>query len=235
MNKTIIVTIHGILTNIDESDSWQAAFRLWLNKAYSNEVADGTLVQLPFSYGMIGPIWAFILNTMAWAGLARFVSPFATRRFKKFLQETAKNYPEYEIHIVAHSFGTWVTQESLEEVAGRTDVCIKSLHLFGAVISAHIQRNYLDEFLMSKQLGYCVVWSSHNDTVVRYLAVPPFGHAGYWGIIRDYHPEDRTKPIWQPYDYLQLYNRTTEAAHDGSLVVQNFPTIMGDILNGPKA
>jgi pimeloyl-ACP methyl ester carboxylesterase len=235
MDKILIVTLHGICSNIDASDAWQMDFNKWLKANYAADMTSKTLVHLPFSYGIIGPVWAFIINTMAWVGLSKFVAPFAAKLFRTFLTATARNYPDYKVHIVAHSFGSWVSHEVLRDNSrGPWSLKIEGYHLFGAVISAHIQKNWLDELLMSKQAQYCVVWSSRNDTVVRYLAVPPFGHLGYWGIIRDYHPEDRVKPTWQPYDYLRLYNRVIEYGHNECLTPATFPKLMEDIQNEPK-
>ena len=224
MDKTLIISVHGICVNIDANDAWQIPFDQFIKSTYPSEVADGTLVHLPFSYGFIGAV-------TSWFGLFKLPHLLAVHRYKKFLAAVAANYPDYNIHIVAHSFGTVLSQEVLyEEMAY---VKISSLHLLGGVVSAHIQNNYLDEMLLANEVGYCVVWSSHDDEVARF-APPPFGHLGYWGIIRD-NAEDRTAPAWKPYEYLRLYNRPTNYEHNGYFIPPVFTRILEDIQNEPKA
>jgi pimeloyl-ACP methyl ester carboxylesterase len=225
MDKTLIISVHGIYSNIDASDAWQLPFDNWLKQTYPVETASKDLVHLPFSYGVVGAV-------TSWFGLFKLSQMLAVRRYRKFLTAVATNYPGYKIHVVAHSFGTVLSQEVLyEEMAY---IKIASLHLLGGVISAHIQNNYLDEMLLSNEIGYCVVWSSHNDEVARF-APPPFGHLGYWGIIRDYEAGDRNKPVWQPYEYLKLYNRPTECTHNSYFVPEIFQTWLKDILYEPQA
>lgn len=224
MDKTLIISVHGIYSNIDASDAWQLPFDNWLKQTYPTEMASKDLVHLPFSYGIVGAV-------TSWFGLFRLSQMLAVRRYRKFLAAVEANYPGYKVHVIAHSFGTVLSQEVLYEEMDH--VKLSSLHLFGGVISAHVQNNYLDEMLLTGELEYCVVWSSHNDEVARF-APPPFGHLGYWGIIRDYEPEDRTKPVWQPYEYLKLFNRPTDYEHNGYFITPVFQTMLKDILNGPK-
>lgn len=225
MDKMLIISVHGIFSNIDASDAWQHAFDIWLRSFYAEEMQSTNLVHLPFSYGILGPIGA-------WTGVSNLSMSLSVNRFTKFLRAVIKAYPGYKIHIVAHSFGTWVVHQTLNDYPEWAD--ITGLHLFGGVISAHIQKNYLDETLMWKQVQYCVVWSSHNDLVVRFLAIPPFGHIGYWGIIRNY-TEDRIRPVWQPYEYISLYNRVTDHGHNDCLIPETFAILMKDIENEPQA
>jgi len=222
MDKTLIVSIHGICSNIDANDAWQIPFDSWIKQTYPTETAAGDLIHLPFSYGVVGAI-------TSWFGLFQLSKMMAVRRYKKFLDSVAANYPGYKVHIIAHSFGTVVSHQVLYEELSY--IKVTSLHLIGGVISAHIQNNYLDEMLMANELEYCVVWSSHDDEVARF-APPPFGHLGYWGIIRDY-TGDRTKPVWQPYEYLKLFNRPTGYEHNGYFIPVVFQTLLKDILYGP--
>ena len=225
MDKTLIISVHGICSNIDANDAWQIPFDNWLKQTYPVETASKDLVHLPFSYGIVGAV-------ASWFGLFQLSKTLAVQRYKKFLDAVIVNYPGYRVHVIAHSFGTVVSHQVLYEEMSR--VKIASLHLVGGVISAHIQKNYLDEMLLANELEYCVVWSSHSDNVARF-APPPFGHLGYWGIIRDYEVGDRTKPIWQPYEYLSLYNRPTEYGHNDYFVPEVFQTWLKDILYGPTS
>jgi len=86
---------------------------------------------------------------------------------------------------------------------------------------------------MIKQINHCIVWCSHKDTVVRYLAVPPFGHIGYWGILT-IDEDDRAYPKWKPYPHFALYNRETDYEHTNYFVPDTFSQIMKDIIYGPK-
>lgn len=227
MDKTLIISLHGIRTKEEDPKEWQIEFDGWLRKNYETEIANATLVHLPFSYGVVSVFRFLTIGFFTWLRLTSVVNSIAINKFTKFLTDTVAAYPGYKIHIVAHSFGTWVSHETLRNNA---NLKISTLNLFGGIISAHIRNNWVDEMLMTKQMERCVVWSSHSDGVVRF-ATPPYGHIGYWGAITE-ADKDRIKPPWQPFAYLELYNRSTSFGHCDYFIPETFNTLMGDILNG---
>lgn len=227
MDKTLIVSLHGIRTKQEDPKEWQLLFDKWLRENYPKEIEDGTLVHLPFSYGVVSVFRFLTVGFFTWLRMTKVVNHIAISKFTKFLTDTIPAYPGYDIHIISHSFGTWVSHETLKNNPG---IKAKSVHLIGGIISAHIRNNWLDELLMTKQIQKCIIWSSHSDGVVRF-ATPPYGHIGYWGAITE-DDRDRIKPPWQPFTHLALFNRATNFGHSDYFIPETFHTLMGDILNG---
>lgn len=225
MDKTVIISVHGIRTKIEDCTAWPSVFNTWLTENYAKEMKAGDLVHLPFSYGFIGAIGSDIINVLTWMGLGKFANSFAVTKFSKFIKSVIAAYPGYKINLVSHSFGTWVTHQALID---HPDIRINQYHLFGAVVSAHISKNGIDELLMLRQVKQIVVWPSHNDMVVRYIAVPPFGHLGFWGLLTE-DPKDRTIPKWKPFSHLEAYNRLLHCGHSDYFIPENFITMMRDM------
>ena len=231
MDNTLIISIHGLRTKEEDPTEWQPEFDHWLrkNENYANQVGNHTLVHLPFSYGVVSIPTFLTIGLLMKLHLDKLASSYAVSKFSKFLREAIAAYPGYNVHIMAHSFGTWITQETLK---ANDDLKVKTVNFYGGIVSSHIRDNYLDELLMLKQVENFVVWCSHNDGVVRF-APPPYGHIGFWGAITE-DPVDRNQPKWQPFEYLNLYNRFTTFGHCDYFVPDTFKTTMSDILNGPK-
>jgi pimeloyl-ACP methyl ester carboxylesterase len=225
VDRTVIVSVHGIRTKIEDVTSWPGEFDKWLRTNYTHEMNCGDLVHLPFSYGFIGAVGSDIINVLTWMGLGKFANSFAVAKFAKFMRQVIDSYPGYKVNIVAHSFGTWVVHQALET---HPDLHINQYHLFGAVISAHISKNWIDEMLMTKQINQVMVWPSHSDMVVRYIAVPPFGHLGFWGLLTE-DPQDRNVPKWKPFTYLEAYNRLLTCGHSGYFTPERFQILMRDL------
>lgn len=223
MKKTVIVTIHGIMTDVKDKDDWQERFDRWLHLKYGDEMQNEELVHRPFSLGWINPIRAHLTTVLYWLRLDHYPRRWSIDKFRKFLEETQSQYPDHNIHIVAHSFGTWVTHEVLRMAP---NIRVQSLNFFGAVISAHIRRNCIDELVETGQLKACFNWCSHNDIVVRHIAIPPFGHLGYWGFLRPKHEEDRVKPKQKPFPELEIYNYLTEYGHSDYFIPEVFEYIL---------
>ena len=226
MEKTLIISMHGILTDIgrDADNDWQERFDNWLRADNSESMSNKTLVHLPFSYGFMRPIMAWATTSLNAIGLSKLVDKWSVAKFSKFIRAAQQAYPGYKVHVVAHSFGTWVAHETLKDCS---DVKVSGLHLFGAVISAHINKNFIDEALMLKQVWRCINWCSHEDIVVRF-APPPFGHLGYWGFLTA-DQADRVMPRPKPFSHLELYNNFTKHGHSTYFVVQTFKQLMQDI------
>lgn len=215
MSKTVIVSIHGILTGRSDEDTWQENFDSWL--AYNKPRIDHE----PFVYGWLGPINSWLAKTFDWIS-DTFKVPRWTRRtrienFKKFLLWVIYEHgDDAHIHIMAHSFGTFIVTEALKELETKlTDYSVCSVNLIGGIISSKIETNGYARLLDNRTIGTFHNWSSYYDRVVRYMARWPFGHIGYWGIIRPKALEDRSRPLRKPYKKYRAFNNHREHRHNG--------------------
>lgn len=206
--NTVIVSLHGIMTPVQEKNGWQEAFGNYLKENYPD------VTYIPIYYGLITPTISW-LTTVAFNFKVKFIINWIKKLVSKKFKDTVVNFlkenPNAKLHVIAHSFGTWISHEFLID---NPEVKIQSLTLVAGVISAHIEKNYLDEMLNKGQIKACFTWGSHKDMVVRAIALPPFGHLGYWNIITD-DPQDRISPKTKPYLSLDLYNIPTNNTHTG--------------------
>jgi len=224
MHKSIIIPVHGILTDVSKKDDWPERFEKWINTVYTAEILRGELEFKQFSYGYLTPVISWLTTVFDWLGWRTTIDKLSITRFKRFILKVKKANPDAKIHIVAHSFGTWTTQRVLRTNAS---VDVQSLTLVGAAISAHTSRNFIDDMIRRKQIKACFSWSSHNDKIIRY-APPPFGHLGYWGFLTD-DPTDRVKPKHKPFADLAIFNNHTEYGHSNYFVPNTMKKIMGGI------
>lgn len=214
--KHIIITVHGILTD-KHKDNWQDRFQSYCLQ-YSSDVEVHS-----FKYGwwMILP---YISTLPKWAILTRLARNFYAHKLKAFIKSKVKENPNSQLHIVAHSFGTWITHELILD----PEVILETVHLIAGVISAHISRNSLDE-ACAKNTKEVYIYSSKHDTVCRFAPFP-FGHLGYWGLIDREVVEDRNRPRHKPYPNLNLTNYPTEYGHNGYWNTDIFSQVLLDIL-----
>jgi len=224
MHKSIIVPVHGILTDVGKKDDWPERFEKWLTIEYTAEIQRGELVFKQFSYGYLTPVISWITTVFDFLGWKTWVDKLSITRFKKFIIKVREENPDAKIHIIAHSFGTWTTQRVLRN---HPSVEVQSLTFVGSAISAHISKNFIDDMIRRGQLKACFSWSSHNDTVIR-LAPPPFGHLGYWGFLTS-NPSDRVFPKNKPFENLHIYNTHTEHGHSDYFVSNTMKAIMNGV------
>lgn len=87
-------------------------------------------------------------------------------------------YPESELYVVAHSFGTFALGRGLHEYP----VGIQKLILFGCVLPLEFNWNTL---IANGEVGEIINYRSRKDWVVRFLLslgiLMGFGKAGVWG------------------------------------------------------
>ncbi len=205
MKKQIIITIHGIRTR--QIKSWQMSF--W-NFVKSNN-PDVKVFRYQYGFLMAPMSWWF-----AFTSKFRVLSFFRKRiisGFVKFINKIQRKFPDHEINIIAHSFGTWISYYSLER---DPDIRVGSLVLVQGVISSHIEKLNLANWLELGRVKRVHAWSSPNDRVVGKLVLPPFGKLGYRGFIRRGHDEDRINPAYKPYP-VEIYNHRTDEGHGGVL------------------
>ena len=219
MVKTIIISLHGIMTKMKGQD-WEEDFGQWL------AINHPSILYVKFKYGWIGPVFSWLSTIMYNLKLPNWVTDLIIKKLRKLLDQLRKDNPDAKIHIVCHSYGTWVTWRTILE---NPSVKIQSVTLVAGVISAHIEKNKLGQILQKRQVKSVFVWCSHDDEVVRVIAIPPFGHLGYWGILRKGHVEDRIRPLEHPYPRLELYNRLTDYEHSGYFIEPTFKKIVKDI------
>lgn len=191
MLKQIIVTIHGIHTNRGEKN-WQDKFAslIRFNNPEINVVS--------FKYGYVFAVlswlasWAAGIDSRFHLWLWKKSTPSYTIQFVKLLKNLRANNPDAEISIVGHSFGTWITYEALEHLA-HTGIDFKKVVMIAGIITCHLEYLALGDWLAHKHIQTIQAISSHNDFVVKNIALFPFGHLGVYGFVREGHAEDKVK------------------------------------------
>jgi len=102
-------------------------------------------------------------------------------------------------------------------VHGRKEsIKIRNLVLVSAVISSHVEKLDLLNWMETGKINTVHSWSSHSDAVVCKCAIPPFGKLGYRGFIRYGEEEDKIAPQDKPYP-AEIYNHHTDEGHSGVL------------------
>lgn len=206
MKKDIIISIHGILTDAIKKDNWQDVFKDWVESNYDEELSQNILEYHNFSFGYLTPVRSWIrrwlVPMLEKMGLSHLPDEWAITKFKKFLLKVKQENPGARVHLISHSYGTWVTVRMLRR---NPNLKVQSITLTGSIISAHIRKNGIPKLLAKKQIKACFNWSSHSDTVVK-ISPPPFGHLGYWGFLST-DPQDRISPKERPFPLLQIFNR----------------------------
>ncbi len=201
----VIITIHGIHTN--QMKSWQTRFWEFAHKK------DKDVKVLQYEYAFILAPFAWLMTFTNYFKIPSFLRSHLIKRFVAFINKVKKEFPDAEISIIAHSFGTWISYCALER---DQTIKIKNLVLVAGVISSHIEKLDLSEWLEWGRINRVHAWSSHNDDVVCAKALPPFGKVGCRGFIRKDHAEDYESPHPKPYP-VEIHNHHTQEKHGGVL------------------
>ena len=96
------------------------------------------------------------------------------------IRKLNKKYPDAEINILAHSFGTYISYEAIRQAGKdkKAPIRINKLILVGGIVSSHENfKDTIGEGLIKEVYNYC----SYDDRVVRFN--PLFGHCGYIGFL----------------------------------------------------
>ena len=203
--KQIVITIHGIHTKALKS--WQPSMWGYIKRR------DPLIKVFTYKYGyLLAPFSWYITFTRA-LRIPSFFRKFVIGRFAKYIEKLQKKFPDHEISIIAHSFGTWITYNALGR---KEDIKIKNLVLVSGVISSHVEKLDLLNWLEMGKVKTVHAWSSHEDDVVGKCAIPPFGKLGHRGFVRYGKEEDKKDPQEKPYP-AEIYNHCTTEGHSGVL------------------
>ena len=179
-NIKILITLHGVRTA--ESKSWQLKneakmkedkrFKKWLI--------------INYNYGYLFAVFSLI----------PFIRWHIIRKFRKFLIGIVKAWPDAEINIMAHSYGTLVAYEVLKKYI----VPINKLILISSVIKTEEPMfMFIDVDTVKEIYNFC----SNEDNVCK---LNPFGHSGYNGFLRPGFGFE-TKP------YAHVFNNLYQVKH----------------------
>jgi len=201
--KQIIVTVHGI--HAKRLTGWQHKFWGYIKRKHPS-----TLV-FAYRYGyLIAPLsWLMVVFNKY--RIPTPIRKFYIHGFLKFLRKVARDYPDHKISILCHSFGTWLAYNALLR---DEEIKIDALVLVHGVISSHVEKLDLIDWIDWRRLNRVYAWSSKNDRVVKEAAIPPFGKVGFRGFVRHDHKEDYLKPHPMPYP-TEIFNVSTEEDHNG--------------------
>ena len=206
MNKVAIIKIHGIKWRA--KDDWQNDFGDYLLKKKDN----GFKV-FHFRYGGVLASASWLMTATKFLKLNALLKNGKVKAFAKFIKKIKKRFPDYDISILAHSFGGWLVYEYL---AQDEDTVFKNIVFAHCPIDSHIENTSFWNWLQFEKIKRVFCWCSHNDDVIGKIAIKPFGQNGYWGFIRFDQPGDREYPAKKPYG-IELYNEFTNEKHSGIL------------------
>lgn len=206
MKKTAIITIHGIHTG--DMSTWQDAFRFFVKAKHPDTKI------FNYEYGVVLAPFAWGITLFGKFRMPKWIRRMVTGRFKAYVENLQKKFPDHEFSILAHSFGTWITYHMMKR---HPEVNFRNLVLVGGVISEHQEKLELVEWLESGRLNSVHAFSSKNDLVVGKVAVPPFEKLGYYGFIRKGIASDEQQPVFNPYPPYNIFNYYTLEDHGGVL------------------
>ena len=184
----IIFAIHGIRSK--KEGNWVFDF---INFAKADNRLRGDIFK-PYTYGFVPAVLS--------------VNPFfkfhSVKRVMKVLRKLKKQYPDADLNIVAHSYGTELSFQAIKRSGedGKEKIKVNKLILVGGIVSAHREIPYNDtlrEGKIKEMHCYC----SYEDEICRYNN---FGHSGCFGFLRNAH---NPKCYPKPFDDLEIYNHQT--------------------------
>lgn len=215
--KHVVITVHGVCTP-KQKKNWQDYFKDWC--LYHS--ADVEVYSFKYGFWLLLP---YISTLPKGFIFTKWVRDFYAQKLKAFIKSKMKKHPGARLHLIAHSYGTWISHEVIKD----RDVPMETVSLVAGVISAHLDKNGLEDALRSTAVQKVIVWASKEDEVCHF-APPPFGHIGYWGAIDKKKVMDRIEPRPKPYDHLELYNRITDHEHNSYFIQETFNQWLVDIL-----
>ena len=202
--KIAVITIPGIHWHV--KGDWQNRMGSFLKSQ------DPDLKVFHVRYGRILGIMAWLMasNVLLW--FSQKIMAGYVKVLMKQVRRIQKQFPDHEISILSHSFGTHISHQALIE---NNDFVVRNWILSGGVIPHHIQETEIWNWLEIGKLKGVHNWCSHKDRVVKYIAIRPFGKCGYWGFLRPGEDIDRGKPHRKPFSSIELYNLQTHEGHSG--------------------
>lgn len=203
MKKQIIITIHGIRTKALRS--WQPLMWEYIKGM------DPDIKVFTYKYGyLLAPI-SWYIAVSKFFKIPLFYRKHTVGKFAQYMENIQNKFPDHDISIIAHSFGTWISYNAI----GRNDkIKIRNLVLIAGVISSHVEKLELLNWIEEGRIKTVHSWSSHSDKVVCKCALPPFGKLGHRGFVRYGKEEDKIAPQLKPYQ-AEIYNHHTDEEHGG--------------------
>ena len=163
--KNILVLSHGIKTHTRYN--WMRIFTTHLKY---DERFDGWVVKKA-NYGYL---WAIM-------SVFPFVRRSRIKWFMRVLRKLQKEYPEAQINILAHSYGTMLAYEAIRRSGvddNKEPIKINKLILIAGIVSSHERFiDTIDIVKIKRVYNYC----SYDDKVARYN---PFGHIYMFSLAR---------------------------------------------------
>ena len=187
-----IIAIHGILSY--KKDNWTYHFCDFAKEdpRFKDDIF------LPYYYGFLSAV----------ESVNAFERYNLIRGFMKFLRGVKSDYPQADLNIVAHSYGTEISFQAVkrsgEDSKSKGPILVNKLILVAGIVSAHREIPYTDTLRAGKvKEMHC--YCSYEDEVCRYN---PFGHSGCFGFLKDAY--DLTC-YEKPFADLNIFNHQTKA------------------------
>jgi len=186
-----IIAIHGIMSR--KKDNWIYSFCDFAKKdpRFQGDVF------LPYYYEYLPTLEC--INAFKRYNLIR--------GFMKFLRSVKKDYPQADLNIVSHSYGTEMSFQAIkrsgEDSVSKGPILVNKLILVASIVSAHREIPYTDT-LRAGKIKEMHCYCSYEDEVCRYN---PFGHSGCCGFLKDVQDPNCYE---KPFADLNIFNHQTK-------------------------
>lgn len=166
----IVTTVHGIHKVSDRN--WQHNLDWFFREEFYFRYTYN------FSYGWLWGVFGWILLIKQWLKIPSFFRRNVIKKFIREMRKLQEEFPNTEISIICHSFGSWIVYWALDH---DPTLNIKSLVIVNGVVSMF--GGDLEKWVKLGRIKKVYVYSSREDEVVKY-APAPYGKIGYWGLLR---------------------------------------------------
>lgn len=189
--NNVVFLIHGVMAN--QKDNWTDRFAEKMQK--DSSFSDWAIEQGEWGY-------LFFLFS-----IIPFIRYAKIKQVQKRLREIQNKYPNADIHVIAHSYGTMLIHEAVKRSDKDTDqlpIILRTVILIGGIIS---EFEKFKETLQKGKISHIYNFCSYQDRVIRWQ--PIFGKCGYWGFVKD----KERKHVLNPHENLPIKNYRFDVHH----------------------
>ena len=185
----IIFAIHGIRS--PKEGNWVFNFTEFAKKdpRFKNDVFDVYYYGFVFATVSINPFFKYQM----------------VKKVKAELRRIMTVYPDHELNIIAHSYGTELSFQAIKTSGedGESIIKVDKLILVSSVVSRFNEIPY-NTTLRAGKIKQLHCYCSYKDWVCNFA---PFGHSGCFGFSKDRYD---SKCYPKPFDDLEIYNHQVE-------------------------
>lgn len=212
MNR-IIFSIHGIRSH--RQGNWVFDFTEFAKKdpRFKDDIFNAYYYGFVFATISINPFFKYEM----------------VKKVKKELRRVTTAFPDHELNIIAHSYGTELSFQAIKTSGedGLPPIILDKLILVSSVVSRFNEIPY-DTTLRSNKIKQLHCYCSYKDWVCNFA---PFGHSGCFGFSKNRY-DSQCCP--KPFDDLEIYNHQVEKLDHCAYFNEKFFAEWLDIIAKPN-